>query len=70
VTGEEAALTVAFAHLLYNIVGVVLVWPVRGIPRYLAEWLAERSAHSKLVPLLYVGVVFFGIPITLIYLAG
>jgi len=70
VTGEQVALTVALAHLLYNVVGIVLVWPVRGIPRYLAEWLAERSAHSRLVPLLYVGVVFFGIPITLIYLAG
>jgi sodium-dependent phosphate cotransporter len=70
VTGEEVALTVAFSHLLYNIAGIILVWPVRGIPRYLAEWLAERSADSKLVPLLYVGIVFFGIPITLIYLAG
>jgi sodium-dependent phosphate cotransporter len=69
VTGEEVALTVAFAHLLYNVVGIVVIWPIRKIPMYLAEWLAEKSAESKLVPLLYVGVVFFAIPITLIYLA-
>jgi sodium-dependent phosphate cotransporter len=70
VTGEEVALTVAFAHLLYNVVGIVVIWPIRKIPMYLAEWLAERSVESKLVPLLYIGMVFFGIPITLIYLAG
>jgi sodium-dependent phosphate cotransporter len=70
VTGEEVALTVAFAHLLYNVIGIVVIWPVRRIPMVLAEWLAERSARSKLVPLLYVGVVFFGVPIALIYLAG
>ena len=69
-TGEPTALTVAFAHLLYNIAGIVLVWPVRRIPMFLAEWLAEKSVRSRLVPLLYVGVVFFGIPITLIYLVG
>ena len=70
VSGQEVALTVAFAHLLYNIVGIVVIWPMRRIPMYLAEWLAEVSVRSRLVPLVYVGVVFFGIPITLILLAG
>jgi len=69
VTGEEAALTVAFAHLLYNIVGMILIWPIRRVPMFLAERLAEESARSKLVPFVYVGVVFFGLPITLICLA-
>jgi len=70
VTGEEAALTVAFAHLLYNIAGIILIWPMKRIPMFLAVWLAEQSVKSRLVPLLYVGVVFFGFPITLIYLMG
>ena len=69
VTGEEAALTVAFAHLLYNVVGVGIVWPVRFIPLRLAQALAEQSVRSKLVPLLYVVVVFFAIPIAFIYFA-
>jgi sodium-dependent phosphate cotransporter len=70
VTGEEVALTVALAHLLYNVVGIALVWPVRRIPMRLAELLAEGAAKSKLVPILYIGLIFFAIPITLIFLAG
>jgi len=70
VTGEEAALTVAFSHLLYNLVGIGIIWPVRWLPLRLAETLAAWSVKSKLVPLLYVSVVFFAIPIAVIYLAG
>jgi len=31
VTGEEAALTVAFAHLLYNILGIAIIWPANSL---------------------------------------
>lgn len=68
VTGNQAAVTVAFAHLLFNVFGIIAIWPIRGVPVYLAEALAEHSLKSKLLPLAYVGVVFFAIPLTLIYL--
>jgi sodium-dependent phosphate cotransporter len=67
VTGEEAAVTVAFAHVLFNIFGIFIIWPIRGVPIYLAETLAQWSLKSRLLPFAYVGVVFFGIPLTLIY---
>ena len=67
VTGEEAALTVAFAHLLYNIFGITIIWPVRRIPLGLASQLAMYSRRSRLVPLSYVVFVFFAIPMALIY---
>lgn len=70
VTAEEAAVTVAFAHMLYNVGGTVLIWPVRGVPLYLANTLAKYSVKSRLVPLAYVVSVFFGIPIAFIYLLG
>jgi sodium-dependent phosphate cotransporter len=70
VTGNEGAVSVAVAHLLYNVFGIVLVWPVRCIPLSLADGLAEQARQSKLVPLAYVTLVFFVLPITLIYLAG
>ena len=70
VTGNPAAVTVAFAHLLFNIFGIIVIWPFRGIPLYLAETLAEWSIRSKLVPLVYVGMVFFLIPLVLIYFVG
>lgn len=69
VTGQEAGLTVAFAHLLYNVVGIAIVWPFRSLPLALARALAGYSVRSKLVPLVYVVVVFFAIPLALIYLA-
>ena len=68
VTGQAAALTVAFAHLLYNVFGIALVWPFRRIPLGLAELLAKYSLRSRLVPLGYVIVVFFVIPMALIFL--
>ena len=66
VTGQEAAVTVAFAHLLYNVIGVALVWPLRRIPIGLAELLAKYALRSRLVPLGYVILVFFAIPMALI----
>lgn len=66
VTGEQAALVVAFAHLLYNFLGIALVWPIRRIPLGLATLLARHALRSRLVPLAYVIVVFFAIPMTLI----
>lgn len=70
VTGSEPAVVVAFAHLLFNIFGIALIWPVRGGPIYLAEKLAAQSVRSRLVPLVYIGFVFFVIPLSLIYFAG
>jgi len=67
VTGQEAAVTVAFAHLLYNIIGIALVWPLRRIPLGLAELLAKYALRSRLVPLAYVILVFFAIPMALIF---
>ncbi len=68
VTGNPAAVTVAFAHLLLNLFGVVLVWPIRRIPVTMAEVLAEWSLKSRLVPLVHVGTTFYLLPLTLIYL--
>jgi len=67
-TGKEAAVTVAFAHLLYNVFGIALFWPFRSIPIALANLLAKYSLRSRLVPLAYVVAVFFAVPISLIFL--
>jgi sodium-dependent phosphate cotransporter len=70
VTGQEAAVTVAFAHLLYNVIGIALVWPIRRIPLGLAELLAKYALRSRLIPLGYVILVFFAIPMALIFSIG
>ena len=70
VTGNQAAIAVAFAHFFFNIFGIILVWPIRRIPLYLAETLAAASLRSKIIPVAYIVTVFFLIPIILIYTVG
>ena len=68
-TGNVAAVTVSLAHLLFNVCGIALVWPVsrvRGLPIYLAEKMADATRRSRLVPLIYMAVVFFGLPFLVI----
>ncbi|MEJ2722849.1 MAG: Na/Pi symporter, partial [bacterium] len=48
VTSDPAAVTVAFAHLLFNVTGIVIIWPVRAVPIYLAQKLAAASMRSRL----------------------
>ncbi len=67
---NPAAVTVAFAHLLVNVFGVLLIWPIRSVPISMAETLADWSMKSRLVPLAYVGTTFFLVPLSLIYFAG
>ena len=67
VTGNLSAIVVAFSHLLFNLSGIVLWWPLRVVPITLANKFAEFATRYKLVPILYIIVVFFLIPITLIY---
>ena len=67
------AMVVAFSHLLFNILGIVLIYPfkpIRDIPLKCAETIAELSMKNKLIPLLYLAIVFVLIPITIILIGG
>jgi sodium-dependent phosphate cotransporter len=61
-TGNPAAVTVAFVHLLFNVFGIVIIWPIRRLPLYLSRLLAELTIKSRLVPLIYILLVFFVLP--------
>ncbi len=67
--GNMGGLTIAFTHLLFNIVGILIIYPMRFIPLGLARELGARSAKNRLLPLLYVGMVFFYLPGLCIYLS-
>jgi len=69
VTGQEAAVAVAFAHLFFNISGILIVWPIRRLPIRMAQAFAGLAIRSRLYPILYVGTVFYGLPLLLIFLA-
>jgi len=67
VTGNLAAIIVAFSHLLFNISGIALWWPLRLVPINLAKKFAGFSAKKKYIPVVYILIVFFVIPILFIY---
>lgn len=68
--GGEAALTVAFAHLCFNLFGIALIWPIpylRNIPIRLAEKLGELSIKNRGYAFAYIGTVFFVLPVLIIF---
>ncbi|MDH3216788.1 MAG: Na/Pi symporter [Candidatus Krumholzibacteria bacterium] len=70
VTGSVAAVSVAFAHLLFNLCGIIIMWPVRRLPLGLARLIATLALRRKVVPVAYILVVFYMIPLLLITLLG
>lgn len=69
VTGNLAAIVVAFSHLLFNISGIIILWPFKAIPISLAQKFAHFSTRNKYIPIVYIIVFFFLIPIILISLS-
>ncbi len=66
VTGNLAAIIVAFSHLLFNLSGIAVWWPFRILPISLAEKFSAIAIKKKIIPILYIIVVFFLIPILFI----
>jgi sodium-dependent phosphate cotransporter len=66
VTGNLAAIIVAFSHLLFNVSGIVILWPFKFIPITLAEKFSGIAMRKKIIPILYIIIVFFLIPILVI----
>jgi solute carrier family 34 (sodium-dependent phosphate cotransporter) len=46
-TGSPAAVTIAFAHLSFNILGILLFYPLRALPIWMAKVVAAYAARTK-----------------------
>jgi sodium-dependent phosphate cotransporter len=71
VSGTLAPVAVAFSHLLFNICGISIIWPIpiiRNIPIKMAEWIAGKAVQNRIFPILYIIIAFFIIPLSLILL--
>ena len=71
VSGSIAPVAVAFSHLLFNICGILIIWPIptiRNIPIKMAEWIADKTVRNRIFPILYIIIMFFVIPLSLILL--
>ena len=72
-TGQPAALTVALAHLIFNISAGLLIYvppPIRAIPLGLARALGRLAGHNRVLAGAYIVLAFFGLPILLLFLTG
>jgi sodium-dependent phosphate cotransporter len=69
--GEISAVTVAFAHLLFNLTGIAIIWPIRAIrriPIVLAESMAELAVRARWIPVVYIAIAFYALPLAFIVL--
>lgn len=69
VTGSSEAVSVAFAHLIFNCYGIAIFWPLKRIPIEMARKMAELTQRSRLIPIVYIVVVFYLIPAAILFLA-
>ncbi|UCD17781.1 MAG: Na/Pi symporter, partial [Candidatus Zixiibacteriota bacterium] len=68
VTSQSSALAVALAHLLFNICGIAIFLPLAKIPIGIAKALAGTIEKSRLIPIVFIVLIFFVLPVILIYL--
>lgn len=65
-TNDIHAITIAFSHLMFNIVGIAIFLPLRQIPITMAKVFAKWSIRYRIIPVLYILLFFFIIPLLLI----
>jgi hypothetical protein len=69
VTEGTEALQVALAHLLFNVFGILIWYPIpfmRRIPMYLARQLGKATRAWKGFPFLYILIAFFAFPLLML----
>ena len=66
--GRPEAVTIALAHVFFNLFGICVIWPIRRIPLYFARWFSHLAQRNRMIPILFVVIVFFILPLSLIFL--
>jgi sodium-dependent phosphate cotransporter len=68
-TVNTAGVTAAFAHLVFNVYGIAVFYPLRRLPIFCASRLADLATRSKKWAAIFVFVVFFILPLLIIVVA-
>ena len=63
-------LTVAFFHVMFNVAGVLLVWPIRELPVRIAQAFAGLAMRNRIIPVIYIGVTFYIVPFLIVTLGA
>jgi sodium-dependent phosphate cotransporter len=65
---NTTGVTAAFAHLIFNICGIIVFYPLKRLPIFCASQLAGLAAESKRWAIIFVLGVFFILPLLAIFL--
>ncbi len=65
-TGSSAALACAFGHLLFNVYGTIIFWPLQFIPISLAKGFAKLVSRRRAMAVVFLLGLFFVLPISAI----
>lgn len=68
--GQLVGVAVAFAHLFFNILGILVIYPFRRIPIGMAERFAHLATRHKAIPVLFVLGLYILIPMVLLLALG
>jgi len=69
-TNSQSAISIAMAHFLFNLIGVILFFPIpalQEIPLKLSERLGRLTLRFRLAGFVFILLTFFFIPFSLIY---
>ncbi len=68
VTQNPAAVAVAFAHLLFNVFGIIVFLPLKFVPIAIARKMAYLAVKNRAFPLIFIALTFLVIPLVMIQL--
>lgn len=66
--GSPQAVSIAFSHLLFNVYGISIFWPLKRIPIFLARKLAEYVQKAPIIAIIYIILTFFVLPGVFIFI--
>ncbi|MFP4052691.1 MAG: Na/Pi symporter [Phycisphaerae bacterium] len=69
-TGNAFAMACAMGHLLFNLFGTMIFWPLQFIPISLAKGFAKMASRRRYLAIAYIIVLFFVIPIIVVVLTN
>jgi sodium-dependent phosphate cotransporter len=70
VTGAAMPIQVAFAHVSFNILGILIVWPfpaIRKLPLIAVTKTAHWCMSRKFLPIAFIAVVYYIVPLLLLF---
>ena len=70
-TLNVTAMVAAFAHLFFNIFGIIVIFLnplLKEVPIKLAEWMSTVSIKNKFIPIIYLAAFFFVLPLLIIFI--